>query len=207
MWGGWYADPLLMEEAALCHKIMKADVLRESVQKRAEAAVFVDETIYRRIHMGQPCAISQAELRFPLAECGIPCDTYLLCDRRECVNYKAVILPVPFDSPATVELKELCREHGIPVLQSSGEKDVFSPEELREFLCDNGVWCYSRSGDVFGIGNGYCYIHAKEAGEKQIIFPQKCRILNLCDESAQEEYTDTITVSMKQYETLIFRVE
>lgn len=186
---------------------MTKDIAASKCLKRAEVALFVDETLYRHIGRGEACRLAQYVIRTSLGQSGAPYDTYLLCDAKECINYKAVILPVAYDSDKTLALKELCRQHQIPVLQALPEHWRFSLEELRVFYKHAGVWCYCDSNDVFGMGNGYFYIHASESGMKEIRFPQTYTVQNLYNDAAEAETTDVIRVFMQQYETLIFKTE
>lgn len=207
MWGGWYANPIFMDEVKRCLEFMTKDIAASKCLKRAEVALFVDETLYRHIGRGEACRLAQYVIRTSLGQSGAPYDTYLLCDAKECINYKAVILPVAYDSDKTLALKELCRQHQIPVLQALPEHWRFSLEELRVFYKHAGVWCYCDSNDVFGMGNGYFYIHASESGMKEIRFPQTYTVQNLYNDAAEAETTDVIRVFMQQYETLIFKTE
>lgn len=206
MWGGWYSHPLLMAEMKQFRQIIEEDILNDTPYTQADVALFADEKIYRKLCRGQPICNVQSDIRIALGNTGIPYDSLFISDMKECIKYKAIILPIPFDTEETVRLKEICRKHGIPVLQASFEKSVFSPEELRDFLKGAGVWCYCESNDVIYKGRGYICIHAASGGEKEISLEKTYKITPV-NQQIEPFASNKIRLYMKQFETSAFKIE
>lgn len=206
MWGGWYADAAHMADMAAYARIVR-DADAAHGESAAQTALFVDETLYSRMHAGQACCAAQFAIRRPLGCCGVPYDVFLLSDFEACYrNYRAVIFPIPIDSPVLEKARRLCRAAGIPFLQSTVSRWAFTPAELRGFLVQAGAWCYCRTDDVVYAGRGFLAIHAASAGEKVLRLPRRRRVSPLLPEGPAQ-VTDTLRLSLAQYETRLFRVQ
>lgn len=206
MWGGWYSHPALMAEMESFKSIIDNDIKSNAVYTPAEAALFVDEKMYRRLYSNQPICSVQSDTRIALGNTGIPYDSLSVSDFKECTKYKAIVLPVPIDTEETLQLKELCQKHNIPVLQTSFENWKLSSEALRDFLKNAGVWCYCESNDIIYKGRGYICIHAASEGEKEISLEKNYKITAIYNRF--DSFTSNkIKLYMKQFETLAFKIE
>lgn len=196
-----------MEETARCRRIMEEDIGNGLSISSVEAVLFIDEAMYRYFYTGQPICRCQKEFRNILSGSGVAYDTLLITDMAECIRYKAVVLPVPFDTPLTIQLKALCRKHRIPVLQPNADDWKLTPDRLRTFFKAAGVWCCCETNDVLYIGRGYLAIHASEAERKEIILPGMHTILPI-DGGRESPYVGkTLLLETERHETRLFRLE
>ena len=107
----------------------------------AQVALVVDETLFSRMHTMQDCRTVQRVIRKPLGNCGVPYDIFLLSDFEACYkNYRAVIFPVPVESPELERAMSLCRESEIKYLQSTLSNWTFTALQLRDFFVESGVF-------------------------------------------------------------------
>jgi len=208
MWGGWYACEPLMNEMRISRELMAEITYRDTPQTHCQAALIIDETYPHRVGYSDPSFGLRTVFLNALGNTGIPYDILLLEDYKHLKGYKAVILPYSekYDSPSMIRLKEFCQANNIAILQGSDRDIDLTSDELRARLTKLGVHCYIESGDVIYSGSGYLAIHALTKGQKTVILPRTAQITPL-DKSGSSFFGDRIDISMKTYETQIFRTE
>lgn len=208
MWGGWYACDELMKEMERSLAIMKEFAASNAPATRSQIAVLIDEKYPFRVGAKNPLLAIQKKVHNRLGNTGMTFDAFLTEDYEQCVHYKAVLIPFPdiFDTDEIVAIKEFLSSKKIPYVQLTTEDADISPDHLRELLIEAGVHCYCNSGDVIYHGNGYLAIHAATQGKKTVKLPCVMKVTSL-DREAPIGSTDTIEVTMKQFETVLFKTE
>ncbi len=209
MWGGWYRDPILMEELTAMKGICDHDLRRKKgTTLISEVAVLTDERSYANTFDGSPLMHSLHQTRIALGHTGIPYDLCACEDAEQILDrYKAVICPFPTPSEAGERAMTLCRERGIPCLTATPSHPVLTVSEIRGFCLNSGAHVYCDEGDVVYVGNGYIGLHAAEGGEKTLTLPKICRIRPLFGAGLNESFTDTLRFSSEKYQTALFAVE
>lgn len=208
MWGGWYDCPELMSEMKQFKRLMKEYTIAELSFENSDVCFVVDETYHRRVGTTDPMYYSQGKFRIAMSNAGIPYDIMMVEDFEHCKDYKAVILPYPeeYFSDTAKALRAFCEQHNIPVLTADlSDMTDLDTDALRRRLIENSVHCYCDSGDIIYRGNGYLCIHAATAGKKTITLPHTAEItpINTTD---QTFVSDKIEIEMKEFETLIYKV-
>ena len=209
MWGGWYDDPVLMNEMKRFKELMTEYTNAKLPLENSDVVLVIDETYNRRVGTTDPMYYSQGKFRIAMSNAGIPYDIMLAEDFEHCKNYKAVILPYPEEylSDTAKELKGFCKKHNIPVLTAVlGDMTELDENILRQRLIDAGVHCYCDSGDVVYRGNGLLCIHSATAGLKVIKLPNICDIAPL-NGTAKTFTSNKIELEMKEFETLYFKIK
>ncbi|MBO5913015.1 MAG: hypothetical protein J6Q76_06050 [Clostridia bacterium] len=209
MWGGWYDDPVLMNEMKRFKELMTEYTNAKLPLENSDVVLVIDETYNRRVGTTDPMYYSQGKFRIAMSNAGIPYDIMLAEDFEHCKNYKAVILPYPEEylSNAAKELKEYCKKHNIPVLTAVlGDMTELDENILRQRLIDAGVHCYCDSGEVVYRGNGLLCIHSATAGLKTVKLPQICDITPL-NGTAKTFTSNKTELEMKEFETLYFKIK
>lgn len=203
MFGHWFSSEMMMNEMAISKKVYTEASGRNLYHTDNEVAFFVDEKIYQKVGLRHPLA-SIGERRFPLGKMGAPYSAFLLSDFNNIdwanTKFKAVIV-----HGYNKEIEETLNKYGIKPLFLTEEKPNPSIEEYREYLTECGVFIYNQTPDVFYLGNGFVGIHAASEGEKNILFPEKLKFTDTETEKVYE--TDKLTLSLKQYETRLFKIE
>ena len=207
MWGGWFADPMLMEALTDMRRIQEDLLVSTGVDFPLRVAVFADERAYANLYDDHGISRAVTENRIAMGNAGVPYAIYLaeegegvLCD------LDAAIFLAPVPSEAGDRMMARCRERGIPYLTATAEHPVLSVGEIVSFLKAAGVRPYIETDDVLYVGNGFLGLHAKEAGEKKISLPTVCCVTPVFGTETPEAVTDTVILSMKKFETVLFRL-
>lgn len=208
MWGGWYACNELMHEIKRSLEFMKELTDSDLPATRSQVAVLFDEKYPFRVGLKNPFFSIQKTIHDKLGNTGMTFDAFLTEDYKQCAYYEAVLFPFPetFDSDEIIKIKAFLKLKNIPFIQLKADDVNISPEDIRERLINVGVHCYCNTGDVIYHGNGYLAIHAATEGDKTITLPCAMNITPLNSE-VKTFYSDTIEIKLKQYETVLFRVE
>ena len=213
MWGGWYRDPILMEELTAMKAICDRDLHREKgTTLTPEMVVLTDERSYANIFDHSPLMNSLPHTRIALGNTGIPYDL-CACEDTEAIldRYKVVIFPFPVPSEAGERAMTLCRERGVPYLTATPTHPVLTANEIRDFCEQSGVHAYVPAVDVIYVGNGYIGLHAAEgtagSGEKTVTLPKTCRVTPLFGVDVTEQITDTVRFILEKHKTALFAVE
>ncbi|MBR4940751.1 MAG: hypothetical protein IKZ19_01985, partial [Clostridia bacterium] len=204
MFGHWYATPALMAEMEMSRKLF-GRTGEDFYEYPPETALILDETYYSKLGKRHKEYHTARVLRNPLGRVAAPFDVYLSSDIDrvdwEHSAYKAVICTVPGDRAFAVAVKSKLEPFGISCLDAEKAPSL---EELRSFLKESGVFLFSEDGDVVYFGNGYIAVHGASAGEKTLKLPQKALFLDLL--TGEETVGDTVKLTLKQYETRIFKL-
>ena len=203
MWGGWYNDKDIMNEMANFKKIYSQSVKKANRTSTAEVAVFVDEDSYKYMASGslRDAAFSQ---RVALGHMGASYDMYDVYDFESVYrNYRTVIFLSGTKTEYLKKAVAVCRKDKVAYLVSTSLKKNFTEKELRAFLKVNGVHLYCETGDIIYVNDNYLAVCAVGDGDKCIKLKSK-RTVAPVFESGKEFYTDTINVSMKKGEVVLF---
>lgn len=203
MWGQWYDEDMLADFGEAV-KILREEKEDKKRGLRTDVAVFVDETFHFLSHNGTEGAAAH-QFRIPLGSAGTSYASYEISDFEEVYrNYRAFILIEPQKTEGMNQVKEKLAAEGRPFMVVTNETEL-SSALFRDFYRANGVHLYVESDDVIHAGWGSLSIHASEAGEKTVRLPEKMRIQPCYGEGEAFE-ADEIRVTMKQYETRLFRL-
>lgn len=208
MWGGWYHDKGLMKELNILKGIYDRSLNKKTDSlPSAEAVLFIDEKAYSNLIRGSALSCAVNNTRVAMGNTGIPFDIYMVEDAKAVLpKYKAAVFTAPVPSEAGKEAAEFCRSYGIPFIQVS-EKELFNDiTALRDFLISAGVHCYNDKGNVIYMGNGFLGIHSISDGTVNITLPKKFRITPLLGSHIPEQITDSVSLHMKKYETVLFEL-
>lgn len=187
----------------------------------AQLAVFADEKAPAEtdVPIGQHpgCAVL-AQSRIPLGACGTPYDVYELADFEAALamktpdgspRYRAAVFLIHTPTPAMESAIAAWQAAQRPLLRITADAPLTA--EAAHALCTGaGVHTYAAAGDVVYACRNWLCIHAAEAGEKQLHLPVRYRVTPvLTDETAGTDTFETqhFTVTLKQYETRLFRLE
>ena len=214
MWGGWYANPLLMDELKRMKEIYDRDAERQPASSlRPQAAFFGDERGYANLFSNSPQLCGHFDTggiistRTAMGSTGVPYDTFLAEDAERILrNYQAAVFPFPVPSEAGKRAIALCEELHIPYLSATPEHFTLTVEDLRAFYKEAGLHFYTEGEDVIWVGNGYLALHAAAEGQKEIRLPRAVRITPVIPAGPTTE-SDCIVFDAKQFETRLFRVE
>ena len=176
MWGGWYDDPLLMDEMQRMYKIYAALPDSPKGGFECEAVLFADERAMSNLSM-KGSKEFYSESRIAMGNTAVPFDCYLVEDAAKVVEkYKAAVFIAPFPSKEAKDAMALCDRLGIPYISASEEKLSFTADELRSFFEKCSLHLYSDELDVVYLGNGYLALHSSKAGKKQIKLPKNAKL-------------------------------
>ena len=204
MWGGWYRDPDYMALFARCEQILQ-ETLEETVRPVWEAGVFLDENAYAGIGDDRPDdRYVMKTVRQSIGLAGVPYGKFLSSDfdaALEKFPMKAVISVVPGTTPASLHIREVCADRGIPLLEITKEEAGMSPGEFRAFFREAGVHQYAEKDSVVFANDRYLFLHAAEDGEYRLDFGEG-RLWELFEE---KEYPSVLR--MKRGESLLFRIK
>ncbi len=208
MWGGWYDDTKILSEM----KKMK-EIAELSAEKNPElfptpqTVVFIDERAYLNNPRNSVLCNCVNNTRVAMGNTGIPFDLCMTEDAEKVLHkYKAAIFTAPIPSESGKAAVNICEKLKIPYLQPDTEKSWFSTDELREFLVLSEVHCYNADGHVVYCGGGYVGVHAAKEGNIKITLPEKYNVRLLFGAGLSECETDSFSVNMKKYDTLIFEL-
>lgn len=204
MWGGWYDDEDVMREMQSFRAVYEAS-MHSSRASLAQVAVFVDESAVKWM---TDCGLRNAiyNQRKALGCMGAPYDLYDISDFDAVYSrYKAVLFFTGIRTENLSHAVGVCRKSRIPFLLNSDWKKDFTVRELRAFCESSGVHLYMTSDDVLYVNLGYLAIHATDAGEKTVTFPQNVRLRGVWD--AREYAGTSVRIPMQDGETVLFAIE
>lgn len=208
MFGHWYDTEKLMREMERSLMMYKCAAEENGFEPKTEVCVFIDERTHSVIGKKHPAYESPYRMRKSMGAMGALYDVYLIHDFEkipwEEKVYKAAIFVIPEDEGDLIKCAESLKEKGISSIRISREKPLYSEEELMDFLEKNGVFLYSKTGDVFYAGNGYIAMHAKNAGEKVIRLPKALFVTDT--ENGNTVKTHEIRYNFRKFETKIYSV-
>ena len=215
MWGGWYADLLLMDELKRMLIIYEEEPNRFEDPLKAEAVFFADEKGYENLLSNSSALSTHFEKgrgiigsRTSMGLTGAPYDSCMTEDAEALLDrYKAAVFPFPVPSEAGERAIALCRERKIPYLAATPDHDTLTPEEIRAFLKENRVHLYTENRDVVYAGQGYLALHSTVAGEKTLALPRPMRVVPVFGANLSAQTTDRITFFLAENATALFRVE
>lgn len=205
MWGGWYDDPLLMDELKHMKDIYEAPVTQN--YPTAEVVFFADERGYANLFSGSPELSGIAATRTAMGNTGVPYDNFMAEDAEAVLDgYRASVFPMPIASEAGRRAMELCRKMGIPYISASAEHPALALGDLCDFYKRVGVHFYSHDRDVIYLGNGYLGLHTVASGKREIRLPRPLRIKAVFGIDREEQVTDTVTVEADGVTTVLLSV-
>lgn len=205
MWGGWFAEPLLMEELTRMRTIY-ADMSEKNPTALApEVVFFADEQAYASMFNMSAQMRGVVETRTALGKTGIPFDSVMVEDAEALLpRYKAAIFPFSVPSEAGKKAIALCERMGIPYLCPSPDACSLTPQELRAFLEKSGAHGYADLGEVVYLGQGYIGLHSSEEGKKTLRLPRPMRVSAVYGAKFSEALTETIEFELKENATALF---
>lgn len=208
MWGGWYADKMLMKDIAHMREIYSRKNVSNSALLHPEIVLFADETSYANLLSKSPQLTGIYRTRTNMGNIGAPYDICMVEDAEVVLSkYKAVVFPFPIPSEAGKYVLELCIKKGIPYLAATPEHTELTTDEIRTFIKNSGVHIYAEKDDVVYAGNGYLGIHSAIGGDKSLTLPFKCRIKPIFGTDISEQFTDVLNFNFKDNATALFVVE
>lgn len=206
MWGGWYADPVLMAQMKRFVEIFVSslrDPYRGSV---AEVAVFSDESVFRYM---TACGRRNTahEQRKALGHMGAPYDIFDIYDFDAVFRrYRAAVFLPGIDTPAVSAAKKSCEASGVPYLSCADRDTLFTAQELSAFCENSGVFLYAAPGDIVYVNAGFIAVYAVSGGEKTLCFPEPAVLSDLLD-PAPPLTGERVSFAMLKGETRLFRRE
>lgn len=206
MWGGWFDEPDIMNEMKKFRDIYAESLDCENRGSVAEIAVFSDESAYKYM-TDSSMRNAASDQRKALGLMGTPYDSYDIFDF-ELVRdkYKAVIFTSCVKTEYMKNAVSYCKKNGIPFLMSTELKSRFTVKELRAFCKANSIKIYCETDDIFYINGGYAAIYAVTDGDKIITFDNETKIRRIIPSETETVVSDTVKVSMKKGETVLFRI-
>ena len=207
MWGGWFADPTLMQALVQMKKIYDAQVENDCAigAPEAEVAFIADEQAYASLFSRSPQMRGAVQTRTALGKTGVPFDSIMAEDAEALLpRYKAAIFPFSVPSEAGKKAIALCESLGIPYLIASPERASLSLKELRDFLEKSGVHICGDTQNVVYLGNGYIGLHSAEGGKKTLRLPRPMRVTAVYGTEFSETVTDRIEFDLEENGTALF---
>ncbi len=204
MWGGWFSDSEIMNEMNLYKKIYSESLKYANRKAKTEIAVFIDESSYKYM---TDCSLRNAvyNQREALGLMGTPYDIYDVFDFESVYkNYRAVIFMSQAETQLMKKAVSLCTEKKLPYMMSTEEKNNFSISELRAFCESNSVKIYCETNDIVYINDNCISIYAVSGGEKIINLDGKKSIRKIIPDEKELTVSDTIKISMKKGEAVLF---
>ena len=208
MWGGWYHSDRIMDEISRMKEIAYSSINKSNKDfPAAEVVVFADEKAYSNIPYSTPLDRTVRDARVAMGNAGIPFDLFMIEDFSKVIsNYKFAIFTAPVPSDDGKNAIEYCKTNNIPYITVTEEKTTFSTDELRDILISAGVHCYNDKGNVIYCGNGYIGIHIIDDGAVKIDLPEKYNVRQILGSGFSECETDSISLDMKKYDTVLFEL-
>lgn len=209
MWGGWYDDPMLMDDLKLFREIYEDDLAVDSSDSpRAEVAVFADERAWANYTNDSPAMLSLPSTRIALGGTGVPFDNYLVEDAERVIDgYKAAVFTFPIPSDAAKAAIRMCEMRKIPYVIAPDRREGLTADELREFYDGVGIHTLADVGEVVYLGRGFAALHSTSSGEKMIKLPYPCRVRAIVGTDACEQVGETIKFTLRECGTAIFRID
>ena len=208
MWGGWYHSDRIMDEISRMKEIAYSSINKCNEDfPAAEVVVFADEKAYGNIPYSNPLDRTVRDVRVAMGNTGIPFDLCMIEDFSKVISkYKFAVFTAPVPSDDGINALEYCKENKIPYTSVTEEKTTFSTDELRDILISAGVHCYNDQGNVIYCGNGYIGIHTIDDGAVKIDLPEKYNVRQILGSGFSECETDSISLDMKKYDTVLFEL-
>ena len=207
MWGGWYRDPLLMEELKRMKEIYESPFSGNESVLSPEVVFFADERGYSNLLCKSPHLNGITLSRTAMGNTGVPFDSCMVEDAEAILHkYKAAVFPMPIASEAGERAMALCENRGIPYLTATSEHFAFTTEELCAFLKGTKAHCYTEDEDVVYVGNGYLALHSAVGGLKTIRLPRICKVSCVFGAEYQSETTDIVTFTLQENATALFYI-
>ena len=209
MWGGWYDDPLLMNELNEMKKIYDMDLFADKSNAISPDVVFfADEQSYANMLTGSPHMESIKNTRTAMGKTGVPYDSCMVEYAENILSrYKAAVFPFPLPSEVGKHAMELCEKMGIPYLSTTAEHYELTVDEIREFYKNNGIHFYTEEKDVVYVGNGYFGLHSVNGGIKEIKLPEPLCVTCIFGSNFQTQITDTVSFDLLPNATALFSVK
>ena len=209
MWGGWYDDPLLMNELTELKKIYDNDLISNKTGVISPDVVFfADEQSYANMLTGSPHIGSIKNTRTAMGKTGVPFDSCMVEEAENILGkYKAAVFPFSLASECGKQAMALCEKMGIPYLATSAEHYELTLDEICEFYKNNGLHFYSDEKDVVYVGNGFVGLHSAISGTKQIKLPTVCRVAPVFGADIKAQTTDTISFELVENGTALLSIE
>lgn len=208
MWGGWYDDPLLMDEVIKMKQICDKELGKEKAKLSPEIVFFADETGYANMFNNAPQLHGIIGTRTAMGNIGAPYDSVMVEDAEAVLkNYKAAVFPMPIPSEAGKKAMQLCEKLGIPYISATPEHYVLTVDKLCSFITKSDVHIYSEEKDVVYAGNGYVGLHTATGGVKNIKLPQPYCVTSVFGTKAFSQITDTIQFELNENETALFSID
>lgn len=208
MWGGWFADSVLMNEIAKMKKIYDTGLTSSEDMLSAEVVFFADEESYANVFSGSPQISGIYGSRIAIGKSGVPYDTCAVGDAKELLGkYKAAIFPFPIPSESGERAMKLCEERGIPYIRATAEHPTLELSEIREFLETTEVNLYAPIGEVVYAGCGYLALHSSVGGKKELRLPRKMKISALFGAECEQTVADCISFELPENATALFKID
>jgi len=207
MWGGWYADPLLMEELARMKSLYEKDLTSPASPLSPDVVFFADESAYSNLFNRSPHLSAIPETRIAMGMTGVPYDSFMVEDADAVLKaYKAAVFLMPIPSEAGKRAMALCEKLGIPYLSATAEHYALTADELCAFYKNNGIHFYTEENDVVYVGNGYVALHSACGGEKTLRLPRAYGITAVYGASVSAQRTSLLTFTIKENATALFAI-
>jgi beta-galactosidase len=208
MWGGWFADSVLMNEIAEMKKIYDTGLTSNEDMLSAEVVFFADEESYANVFSGSPQISGIFGSRIAIGKSGVPYDTCAVGDAKEILGkYKAAIFPFPIPSESGERAMKLCEEMGIPYIRATAEHPTLDLDEIRKFLEGSGVNLYAPMGEVVYAGCGYIGLHSSVGGKKELKLPRKMKVSAVFGAEYKEQVADRILFELPENATALFKID
>ena len=208
MWGGWYNDPMLMDELAMMRGIVEDDLTKCSSELISEVVFFADETSYANLLSYSPHLGGITLTRTAMGNTGAPYDVSMVEDAEEILpRYKAAVFPFPSPSESGKRAMALCEALKIPYLTATNTRYTLTYEEIRRFLKDSGVHIYTNDYDVVYVGGGYLALHSKTGGRKTLKLPRPLYVTPIYGAVSTELAGDTLTFDLEDCATALFSLK
>lgn len=207
MWGGWYADPILMQDLAEMKNIYDRKAISGNHLFPSEAVLFSDERGYANLFSRSPHLKGIMGTRTAMGNTGVPYDSCMAEDADTVLkHYKAAVFPFPVPSEAGEHAIKLCEKMGVPYIRATAEHYELTTDEIRKFYQDTGIHFYTAETDVVYAGNGYVGLHSANGGMKRVRLPRPVTVSSIFGAEVPAQITDCIEFELKENATALFSV-
>ncbi|MBR7161267.1 MAG: hypothetical protein IKD07_02510, partial [Clostridia bacterium] len=208
MWGGWYDDPLLMQELAEMKVIYHTERINRKTSLSPEVVFFADEQGYSSLFSQSPHLDAIPNIRTAMGNTGVPYDSHMVEDADSVLkHYKAAVFPMPIASEAGKRAMALCEKMNIPYLTASATHYGLSVEELKAFYKRSEIHIYSEENDVVYVGNGFLALHSAIGGEKRLRLPVPKCVTPVFGAERLERTGNCLIFMLKPNATALFSIE
>lgn len=206
MWGGWYEDEGILSDMQKEVGIFAESVDLKNRENIAEVAVIIDENCHLKTKVRMNSAYKS---RIPLGCAGAPYAIYELSDFETIKDkYKAFVLLEPASTEKTDALKKELEANRLPFITVDEDTEL-SPALFRDFYKKCGVHIFCDGDHVVHVNNNYLSVqrgHETKSDKVILHLNEEKRITPLFDEG-ESVVSDTIELTLKPYETRLFRLE